>query len=89
MGKSPVTEFTTISLGFTGHVLDRNYRGPAKSDTLLASLTNPAYHYHFKHPRGYEQRFDQLDQIGDKLVDARLELHRHHHAYPRTVTLPV
>jgi hypothetical protein len=44
-----VTEFPTILLGFTGHVLDRNYRGPAKSDTLLASLTISAYHYHFKH----------------------------------------
>jgi hypothetical protein len=65
-----------------GHVLDRNYRGPAKSHTLLALLTNPAYHYDFKHPRRYEQRFDQLDQIGEKLVDTRHELHRPHHAYP-------
>jgi hypothetical protein len=61
--ENPSTEFPTISLGFTGHVLDRNYRGPAKSGTSPASLTNPAYRYHFKHPRGYEHRFDQLDQI--------------------------
>jgi hypothetical protein len=67
-------QFPTISLWFTGHVLDRNYRGPAKSGTLLASLTNPAYRYHFKHPRGYEQRFDQLDQIERSAISSLMSV---------------